>query len=89
MNLFTSESENNHTGWRNREYDELVVRAARETDPAERQRLYDRAQRILCEEDVPMVPLFVTAANFAVQPRVKDFQPNPMDLFFFEQVRTE
>ena len=89
MNLFTSESENNHTGWGNRDYDALVARAAREADPAERQRLYDRAQRILCEEDVPIVPLFVTAANFAVQPRVRDFRPSPMDLFFFEQVRAE
>jgi oligopeptide transport system substrate-binding protein len=89
MNLFTSYSENNHTGWVNSTYDSLVERAAREPDPAQRQALYDQAQKILTEEDVPMVPLFVTAANFAVQPRVKGFVPSPMDLFFFEQVHTE
>jgi oligopeptide transport system substrate-binding protein len=89
MNLFTSYSENNHTGWVNPRYDELVQRAAREPDTEERQRLYDEAQRILCEEDVPIVPLFVAAANFAVKPRVHGFRPTAMDLYFFEQVSAE
>jgi oligopeptide transport system substrate-binding protein len=89
MNLFTSYSENNHTGWANPRYDALVESAAREADPAQRQELYDQAQQLLLEEDVPIVPLFVTSANFAVQPRVHGFVPSPMDLFFFEQVQTE
>ena len=89
MNLFTSYSENNHTRWGNPRYDDLVERAAREPEPGPRQRLYDEAQRLLVEEDVPMVPLFVTTANFAVQPRVKGFVPSPLDLFFFDQVHTE
>ncbi len=89
MNLFTSYSENNHTGWASPRYDALVERAAREPDPARRQTLYDEAQRLLCEEDVPIVPLFVTAANFALQPRVRGFQTSPMDLFFFETVSAE
>lgn len=89
MNLFTSYSANNHTGWANAEYDRLVDQAAREHIPARRQQLYDRAQRILCEEDVPIVPLFVTSINLVVRPRVRGFEPNPMDLFFLEQVTVE
>jgi oligopeptide transport system substrate-binding protein len=89
MNLFTSYSENNHTGWANPRYDDLVERAAREADPARRQSLYDQAQRLLCEEDAPIVPLFVTASNFAVSPRVHGFEPSAMDLYFFERVSTE
>ena len=89
MNLFTSYSENNHTGWANPRYDELVERAARATDPATRQELYDRAQVILCEQDVPIVPLFVTASNHAVARRVRGFVPSAMDLYFFDRVRAE
>ena len=89
MSLFTSYSENNHTGWANPRYDDVVQRAAREPDPAERQRLYDDAQRILCEEDVPIAPLYVSSANFAVGPHVSGFAPSPMDLFFFEKVSAE
>ena len=89
MNLFTSYSENNHTGWANPRYDELVERASRATDPAARQALYDRAQVILCEQDVPIVPLFVTASNHAVAQRVRGFVPSAMDLYFFDRVRAE
>jgi len=89
MNLFTSYSANNHTGWANPSYDRLVEQAAREPDRARRQALYDEAQRILCEQDVPIAPLFVSAINLVVAERVKGFEPNPMDIFFFERVRAE
>lgn len=89
MNLFTSYSDNNHTGWANAQYDELIERAAREADPERRQGLYDQAQRILCEQDVPIVPLFVTASNFALAGRVRGFVPSPMDLYFFDEVSAE
>lgn len=86
MNLFTSYSENNKTGWANPRYDARVEQAAREPDPAERQRLYDEAQRLLCEEDAPIVPLFVTAANFVVSPRLSGFRPSAMDRYDFDRV---
>ena len=89
MNLFTSYSQNNHTGWSNPRYDALVQDAAREPDVARRQRLYDEAQRILCELDVPIVPFFVASLNLAVAPRVSGFQPNAMDILFLDGVRVE
>ncbi len=89
MNLFTSYSATNHTGWGNARYDALVEQAAREPDVGRRQALYDEAQRILCEQDVPIAPLFVSAINLAVAERVKGFEPNPMDIFFLERVRAE
>jgi oligopeptide transport system substrate-binding protein len=89
MNLFTSYSANNHTGWGNPEFDRLVEAAARERERDTRQALYDEAQRILCEREVPITPLFVTAINLAVGRRVKGFEPNAMDIFFFDTVRVE
>ena len=89
MNLFTSTSANNHTGWSNPRYDEIVDAASREPDPEVRQALYDEAQHILCEQDVPIVPFFIAPANFAVAARVRDFAPNAMDIFFFDRVRVE
>jgi oligopeptide transport system substrate-binding protein len=87
MNLFASYSDNNHTRWGNPRFDRLVAEAARERDPARRQSLYDEAQRILCEEDVPIVPLFVSTINLLVADRVTGFEPNPMDLLFLDEVR--
>ena len=89
MNLFTSYSANNHTGWRNPRYDALVERAAREREPARRQALYDEAQRILCEKDLPIAPLFVEAVNAVIAPRVKGLELNAMDILFLERVWAE
>lgn len=86
MNLFTKASANNHTGWADPRYDALIERAARARDPAERQALYDEAQRILCEEQVPIVPFFVSALNMAVAPRVQGFELNAMDIYFLDRV---
>jgi oligopeptide transport system substrate-binding protein len=87
MNLFTSSSANNHTGWSDPRYDALIARAARESDFARRQALYDDAQRILCEEQVPIIPFFVSALNLAVAPRIEGFEPNAMDLYFLDRVK--
>jgi oligopeptide transport system substrate-binding protein len=88
MNLFSSYSANNNTRWGNPRYDRLVEQAARERSPARRQALYDDAQRILCEQEVPIVPLFVSAINLLVAERVEGFEINPMDLIFLEGVET-
>ena len=89
MNLFTSWSANNHTNWENSKYDELVLEAARETDVSRRQELYAAAQRILCEDDAPIVPLFVSSVNLVVGERLRGFEPNPMDLLYLDQVWVE
>ncbi len=89
MNLFTSYSANNHTGWGNPRYDRLVEQAATERDATVRQRLYDEAQRILVEGDAPIAPLFVSAINLLVDDRVRNFEPNSMDLWFFEGVEVD
>lgn len=89
MNLFTSTSGNNRTQWKNREYDRVVEEAAMEQDSENRQRLYDRAQDILTEEDVPIMPLFQNAQNLLVKPYVKGFRPNAMDIIYLKDVWME
>ena len=38
---------------------------------------------------MPIVPLFVTASNFALAARVRGFVPSAMDQYFFDQVSAE
>jgi hypothetical protein len=38
---------------------------------------------------VPIVPLFVTASNFAVARRLHGFVPRAMDQYFFDEVSAE
>lgn len=89
MNLFTSNSGNNRTHWKNREYDRLVEAAVVEANPEKRMKLYDRAQEILTVEDVPIMPLFQNVQNMLVKPYVKGFKPNAMDIIHLKEVSLE
>jgi hypothetical protein len=48
----------NASGFANAEYDRLINEAAGGGDPAKRQALYIRAERILCEYEAAIIPLF-------------------------------
>ena len=89
MNLFTSTSGNNNTHWKNERYDQLIQKAALERDPQKRQGLYDEAQRILTEEDVPIMPLFIAAQNILIKPYLKGLEINALDLLFLKTVSVE
>ena len=88
MNLFISSSGNNRLRWSNPRYDELVALGATLIDPAERQRVYDKAQRILTETDAAMIPLFVATQNLLIKPYVKRFEMNSMELMYLKKVST-
>jgi oligopeptide transport system substrate-binding protein len=69
MKLFTSNSGNNHTRWKHNQYDQLLEQAARELDGKRRAELYDQAQRILCETELPIMPLFWVAESTLLNPQ--------------------
>ena len=86
MSQFTSDSGNNWTRWKSPRFDELVSRAAAEPDVARRRVLYDEAQRILTEQEVPVICLYTRAENQLVSPRLVGYEPNPMDLIDLARV---
>lgn len=56
--LFQTGSEFNFGSYSNPEFDRLVEEAAAIQDPAQRQLLYLEAERILCEQDVAVLPIY-------------------------------
>jgi len=50
-------------GFANPEFADLVDRAAKASDPAERQELYIRAERLLCETEAAVIPIFHSVYN--------------------------
>ena len=86
MELFTGDSGNNNTHWRNARYDALVAEAASMVDPKRRLQFYNDAQRLLTEQDAPIIPLFVATQNFLVKPRVHGLHPNAMEMLQFKRV---
>ena len=61
LDLFTSTSGNNRTGWKNTRYDALVKEANLQTDLQKRAEIFRQAETILISDDVPIVPLYFYA----------------------------
>jgi oligopeptide transport system substrate-binding protein len=61
--IFGSDSEYNYGNFSNSEFDLLVNRAKNSYDPAERQELYIQAERLLCETEAALIPLFHLTYN--------------------------
>ncbi len=86
MNLMASFSDNNHTGWKNKTFDQLIIQAMTAKDGPQRQALYDKAQKILLEEDVAVFPIFTGVSHILISPRIKSFPKNVMDYILFKKV---
>lgn len=86
MNLFTSYSGNNDTGFKSAVYDRLIEDAEGEQDPGKRAALYERADTMLCREQAALVPSYLSTQNLMVKPWVSGVSMNPLDLQFFKDV---
>ena len=76
----------NYTRYNNPAFDEVFEKAIRETNDSLRYKLYQQADRIVME-DAPVVPLWYDKAVRLVQPYVKDFKPNPLNLLELRKVK--
>ncbi len=87
MKLFTALSGNNNTHWKNPGYDQLLELAAKEFNEKKRGKIYDEAQKILCETDLPIIPLFTTAESTVLNPRFTGLEYSPMGRLMLRHVR--
>jgi oligopeptide transport system substrate-binding protein len=89
IKLFASYSPQNYSRWKNSRYDQLLEQAAREMSEQKRVRLYNEAQRILCEVDAPIVPLFNTAESTILNPRYSGLEYNSMGRLVLRNVKAK
>ena len=61
LDLFTSTSGNNRTGWKSDRYDTLIKEANLQTDLQKRAGIFKQAENILITDDVPIVPIYFYA----------------------------
>ncbi|MCO5141616.1 MAG: peptide ABC transporter substrate-binding protein [Oligoflexia bacterium] len=86
MNIFTTDSESNFTGWSSAKYDDLVNQAVREDNEEKRAELYQAAQKVLLEEQVVVMPLFYSNHQVMVKPRVLGVHLNALDKWYFKKL---
>jgi len=87
MNMYTSDSGNNHSQWKNKPYDELVQKAAMTRDPAARKALYDQAQKLLLQDDAVFMPLYVIPKSYLLKSNVAGFTLDALNVVRLDQVR--
>jgi len=84
--LMTSFSDNNHTGWGSKKYDELASQASRSLDKIRRQELYGQLERLLTQEEVPVMPVFSGVRQVLLSERVKNFPITPIERWILKGV---
>jgi oligopeptide transport system substrate-binding protein len=79
LDLMLGDGGNNQTGWKNAEYDRLVLEADHAPDPVRRDALYQRAEQILADE-APIAPVYFYTRNNLIRPEVKGWFGNLLDV---------
>jgi oligopeptide transport system substrate-binding protein len=69
LNINYSTDGNNDRAYNNPVYDDLLNRASYELDPEKRMALLSEAERIIMDEDVPLVPIFYYATIYMFDPQ--------------------
>lgn len=79
MDIFMSQSGNNSSNWSNTKFDRLVEMSNEIMDNKERIRLIQEAEAILLDE-MPVAPIYFYTRNYLVDPRVKNWYTNAVDM---------
>lgn len=58
LEMFTSTSGNNRTGWKNAAYDQLIAEASSEADVAKRNEIFYRAEKLLVTDEAVILPVY-------------------------------
>ena len=88
LQLFTSNSTNNHVGYKNPEYDDLISRAINETDPAKAVVLMHQAEDIFVR-DLPVISLYSRSLSIMMAPYVKDWTFTALANLYFKDAYIE
>jgi len=78
LEVFSSASGNNHTGWSSADYDSLLHRAVRTAKPSARYALLARAEEILLRE-APIIPIYYYTTVRLLSPSVRGWYPTLLD----------
>lgn len=89
LDMFVTDGGNNQTGWSNKQYDDLIAKAAQTTDKAERMKLFQQAEKILVLDEMPIAPIYYYTNNNLVKPYVKGMTWNLQDIHLLKNVSVE
>ncbi len=88
LEMFTSDDGNNRTGWKNPEYDALILQANAQTDLKVREKIFQKAETLLVSNGVPIIPLyFYKGVNYFDSNKIQGIYPNLVDEHPLQYIR--
>lgn len=88
LEVWLSNSSNNHAQWSNPEYDRLVKEGTQASSKEERFAKFQQAEAILLEES-PVIPVHFYKSVYLKHPSVKSLTPNILNQQFYKYVYLE
>ena len=79
LDMFVTGGGNNHAGYANKAYDDLIEAAKKERNTKKRFAIFQKAEDILLE-DVPVLPIYIYARNYLLSKDVQGWYPNIEDI---------
>lgn len=79
FDLFQSKGGNNRTGWSHKEYDDLLIQSQKELDSKKRLKLFKLMERILVEDEFPIMPLYIYVNKGLLSEQVNGWYENIRD----------
>jgi len=88
LDMFMTNNGNNRTGWSDARYDELIRAANKETDLKLREKIFQAAETLLIQDELPIVPLyFYVGFNYYDPAKVAGIYPNILDQHPLQSIR--
>lgn len=88
LQLWISNSGNNHSRWSNPYYDRLIHQATQTGHQPERLKFFAQAEALLLEES-PIIPLYFYVNAYLIRPEVKNWHANLLDWHPYKYVYLE
>jgi oligopeptide transport system substrate-binding protein len=80
LDMFVTGGGNNDTGWSDPQYDQMLAQSEQTADPAQRLKILSGMEKILVEDQVPIVPVYFWVGMALYHPdKLGGFEPNFVD----------
>jgi oligopeptide transport system substrate-binding protein len=89
LDMFVTNGGNNNTGWSHAKYDQLIADASKELDAAKRTAILQEAERILIEQELPIIPVYIYVNKGLLKPTVNGWYENVRDHHPFQYLWME
>ncbi len=89
LDMWVTDGGNNRTGWSNKDYDRLVGESQREGDTAKRLAILQRLERMLVEEEFPIMPIYIYVNKGMLKEKVRGWHENVRDLHPYQYMWIE